>query len=344
MPNRLCLVLMILLAGSGASPLAQAQVPYSDLRLGRELSQVAATALEQRLADNPSDQTARVQLIGYYFARPRNSNAHKRRIEHVLWFVRNQPEAKVLSVPPAQIYHLQDANAHSEAWTAWSHQLERMPDNLDVLRNAAGFLRFSDRQQAIELLERAQRIDGSNPLWARELGHMHRLDMGGGRWEQDAEAASRALVQFERAYGLLAAHRGDSLLPYLAETALAAGQTEKARAYADKMLSNDAKGWNLGNRIHYGHLTLGRIALAEGNLEEAKNRLLAAGKTPGSPQLNSFGPKMVLAKALLEHGEKEVVIKYFDLCSEFWNHDRAMTKLAEWTEVAKAGKVPDLPQ
>ena len=107
------------------------------------------------------------------------------------------------------------------------------------------------------------------------------------------------------------------------------------------MLGNDGKGGNLGNRIHHGHLTLGRIALAEGNLEEAKNRLLKAGETPGSPQLNSFGPKMDLAKALLERGETVVVLRYFELCSEFWDHDRAVAKLAEWTELAKTGRIPD---
>ena len=343
MTIRLRLVLVAVLAGSGLSPWAQAQVPYADLRAGRELSQEGAVALEQRLADNPGDHTARVQLIVYYFfGRPPNSGARKRRIEHVQWLVRNQPEAEVLSVPPGQIHHRVDADAYSEAWTAWSQHLESMPDNLKVLRNAAGFLMFSDRQRAIELLERAQRIDGSNPLWARELGHLHRLDMGGGGRALDAEAAARALAEFERAYNLRGAARGDSLLRYLAETALAAGQTEKARAYADTMLSNDTKGWNLGNRIHHGHLTLGKIALAEGNLEEAKNRLLKAGETPGSPQLNSFGPKMDLANALLERGEKEVVVRYFELCSEFWNSDRAMAKLANWTELAKAGKIPDL--
>ena len=166
--------------------------------------------------------------------------------------------------------------------------------------------------------------------------------MGGGRWPLDADAAVLALAQFERAYELLGVARGDSLLRYLAETALGAGQTEKARSYADTMLSNERNDWNLGNRIHHGHLTLGRIALAEGNLEEAKKRLLKAGETPGSPQLNSFGPKMDLAKALLERDEKEVVVRYFELCSEFWNHERAMAKLAEWTELAKADKIPDL--
>ena len=107
------------------------------------------------------------------------------------------------------------------------------------------------------------------------------------------------------------------------------------------MLSNDTRGWNRGNRIHHGHMTLGRIALAEGNLEEAKYRLLKAGETPGSPQLNSFGPQMDLAKGLLERGKVDVVVRYLELCAEFWNTERAMARLAKWTALAKAGEIPD---
>jgi len=38
--------------------------------------------------------------------------------------------------------------------------------------------------------------------------------------------------------------------------------------------------------------------LKEGKVEDAKHYLLEAGKTPGSPQLNSFGPDMSLAEEL----------------------------------------------
>ena len=55
MPIRPYLLLLGLLAASAFSPRAQAQGPYADLRAGRELSQEAAVALEQRLADDPGD-------------------------------------------------------------------------------------------------------------------------------------------------------------------------------------------------------------------------------------------------------------------------------------------------
>jgi hypothetical protein len=67
--------------------------------------------------------------------------------------------------------------------------------------------------------------------------------------------------------------------------------------------------------------------------------LLAAGNTPGSPQLDSFGPNMTLAKELFERGEKDAVIKYLQLCDKFWEmgHDR----VKEWLAAIQAGGVPD---
>ena len=63
---------------------------------------------------------------------------------------------------------------------------------------------------------------------------------------------------------------------------------------------------------------LGRVALKEGNIEEAKHYLFKAGKTPGSPQLNSAGPSFGLACKLLEKGEKSAVLEYLDLVGKFW--------------------------
>lgn len=332
-----------LLTSSGFSPTAWAKDPFYLLQAGRQLSQEAAAALEQLLADEPEHHTLRVQLIGYYGKLDRDTESGKRRLEHILWLIKNQPEARVLARPEAQIYARSEVDAHRGASSAWSKHLESTPEDLDVLRNAAEFYKRGNRKLAIELLERGQGIDGSDPDWASELGHIHRLEMGGSRGEPDPKAAARALIQYERAYELLGEARGERLLKYLAQTALAAGETEKAQSYADTMLSDDAigSGWNLGNGIHHGNLTLGTIALAEGNLEEAKDRILKAGRTPGSPQLNSFGPNMALAKNLLERGEKEVVLEYFELCSEFWNRERHLKKLAEWTAAVKAGEIPD---
>ena len=120
------------------------------------------------------------------------------------------------------------------------------------------------------------------------------------------------------------------------------GSPEKARLYSEELLKTATKyqrDWNFGNAVHKGNLALGLVALKSGNVGEAKRYLLEAGRTPGSPQLNSFGPNMILAKELAEKGERDAVIQYLDLCRNFWQMD--LGKLREWQAIVKDGLVPD---
>lgn len=130
-------------------------------------------------------------------------------------------------------------------------------------------------------------------------------------------------------------------LPDLSTLALAAGQTGKARAYSKQLLemaSQYPKAWT-GDAIFYGNLVLGRIAVQEGNLAQAGQDLLAAGATPGSATLNTFGPSMSLAKELLEKHQSDVVLQYLALCKNFWKNDSG--KLDEWSATVRRGGIPD---
>jgi hypothetical protein len=106
-----------------------------------------------------------------------------------------------------------------------------------------------------------------------------------------------------------------------------------------QLLPNFKTNWNYGNAIHKMNIVEGRIALQNGNIDEAKKYLILAGQTNGSPQLNSFGPNMSLAKELLEKKESKVVLQYFDLCSRFWESD--FSKLDEWKEIVQQGEIPN---
>ncbi len=116
----------------------------------------------------------------------------------------------------------------------------------------------------------------------------------------------------------------------------------RAAAFARELLELAERyraDWNYGNAIHKGHLILGRVALRRGDLDAARRELLLAGRTPGSPQLDSFGPNMTLAKELLKAGEKGVVLEYFELCRRFWV--MGAQHLAYWVgrdqRIARAG-------
>jgi len=127
-----------------------------------------------------------------------------------------------------------------------------------------------------------------------------------------------------------------------ATRALERGNHAKAESFARELLDLAARfrdDWNYGNAIHKAHLVLGRLALARGDLAVARSELLLAGHTPGSPQLDSFGPNMQLAKELLEAGERAVVLEYFALCRSFWQMGAPM--LAEWTAAIEASRPPE---
>ncbi|SRR6266545_2584960 len=126
------------------------------------------------------------------------------------------------------------------------------------------------------------------------------------------------------------------------KSAAEVGEVAKARRYATELLDLAVcfrKNWNYGNTLHDGHMVLGRVAFASGDIATAKQELLEAGRTPGSPQLDSFGPNMALALDLLRKGERETVRKYFSECANFWQLGRG--QLRNWATLTKFGITPD---
>jgi hypothetical protein len=132
------------------------------------------------------------------------------------------------------------------------------------------------------------------------------------------------------------------ILPDWCKRAVDRGDYGQATALAQELLALAAKyptDWNFGNAVHHGHLVLGRAALAVNDLPTARAELLAAGHTPGSPQLNSFGPNMSLAQELLHVGEREVVLAYLDLCRSFWT--MGADQVTQWSSAISSNSTPD---
>jgi peroxiredoxin/tetratricopeptide (TPR) repeat protein len=131
------------------------------------------------------------------------------------------------------------------------------------------------------------------------------------------------------------------LLSNLARAQVSSGAYGKAAESASELLGNAPQypdDWNYGNAMHWGNIVLGRVALKEDKVEEARKRLLAAGATKGSPQLNSFGPDWDLARELVNKGEKDAVLEYIELCRKFWKLDRGA--LDFWAKAIRDGGVP----
>ena len=126
-----------------------------------------------------------------------------------------------------------------------------------------------------------------------------------------------------------------------AKAAFDRGDFAKAARYADeleRLTASSPHDWNYGNAIQDVNLVHGRLALRAGKKDAANAFLLAAGRSPGSPQMDSFGPNMSLANDLLRAGERDVVIEYFDLCRVFWRDGHPL--LDQWTADVRAGRTP----
>ena len=124
-----------------------------------------------------------------------------------------------------------------------------------------------------------------------------------------------------------------------AKQSFAAGKVEDARNYAQELMTllpGFRKNQEYGSAAHDANLTLGRIAVREGRLDDAKRHLLESVRTPGARQMD-YGPNLSLAKDLLEKGERQAVLDYFALCRKFWNRGR----LDEWSQQVTEGKIPD---
>jgi hypothetical protein len=152
---------------------------------------------------------------------------------------------------------------------------------------------------------------------------------------------TEAYSQVKQDMSVLTGSSRYAMLTYAAKLAVKALEWGDGRSYAQELLSSstDPKNWNYGNAIFFANMVLGQVALHQGSVDAAKAYLLAAGKTPGSPQLNSFGPNMSLAKALFEAGEHQAVLTFFDECSAFWKMDRG--KLRQWADQVNSNRLPD---
>lgn len=123
------------------------------------------------------------------------------------------------------------------------------------------------------------------------------------------------------------------------------GRYDDANAFArelEALLVKYPTDWNYGNAVSQVHTTLGRLALKRGDFELAKRELALAGTSPGSPQMDTFGPNLTLARDLLASGDpgaRAAVLAHFDAIEKFWRMDRSALRV--WREDVRAGREPN---
>lgn len=319
---------------------------------GRSLSPEQVAELEKKLRRDPKDLATRLRLIGYYWRGGGEAGPSGEPYGSlVLGLIREHPRSTLAG----EGYGLSRQNFDKGA-RLWLDLAKANPADPKILGNAGTFLTRdllipTYWAQGEALLEKAYALEPKNPRWAEKLAMAAEPGTLGLGVPADAQrkAAAKRLRYLEEAYrltdeglrGSLRLQEQHAFHP-LATAAMAAGETAKAKRYATdvlKAVTKEEEGLNYGNVIHDANLILGRIALREGKVGEATRYLLAAGQTPGSPQLNSFGPDMSLAEELLAKGERQAVIDYLDLCAKFWKFSEG--RLKQWKDAIRAGQRPD---
>ncbi len=113
----------------------------------------------------------------------------------------------------------------------------------------------------------------------------------------------------------------------LLDRALAEKKWAKVQFYALDYLNTAKsyqKNWNFGNAIFYGNMALAAVSLQNHDNKSAIEHVILASLTPGSPQLNSFGPfnNSLYTDPLLElfkQGERNGLIEFAQNCKKFLN-------------------------
>ncbi len=308
-----------------------------------KLSASEVKKLERKLKVSPDDLYSRLLLVGYYGQHVYVSKkARKQHQKQFLWILKYAPASAASDTHLQTIFPSEPA--YQQAKKLWGEHLRREPTNLRILENAAIFFLINESPRASRLFKRAHALDPTNPHWSERLAQVFSFGCKGLDEKVHRAAGKRWLDQMELALALTKDKQDQfGLLDDLARAAFAAGDFEKARRYARRLLRQAARlkeGADRSDAIHRGNIVLGKMALIKGNVSEANRRLLMSGQVSGSPVLGSFGPNLRLAKQLLERGERGVVVKYFRLCINFWKSGRE--DVERWIGVVQSGGIPDL--
>jgi hypothetical protein len=227
-----------------------------------------------------------------------------------------------------------DGESYERAKLLWLKHIETYPSNVAILSMASRFFINCEPGRSEALMRQVQALDPPNPEWSERLSHILSL----------RDRPRDAFAELEKSYS----QETDELkrwwmLPNLANKAFEAGEENKARVYAEELLERAQQPGHFyqenGRAIYYGHLVMGRLALRDGDLSKGKEHLLKSATTKGDSSLKSFGPNMTLAKELLERGERDVVIRFLKLCTNFWKTPDHQPE--QWMWQIEQGKMPD---
>jgi hypothetical protein len=304
---------------------------------GGELDDVGRVELERQIAEQPDNLELRIKHLGFLFARelPRGGE--------VLWLVTHHPDVDLsgFSVFPQE----EDPERYDQIRSTWRNLLEGSPENSVYREQAARFATHDDPSYVEELYRQGMALEPRESKWPERLGDaLMRRSRNAADAATSMSVAREAVDQFERAYELEPwDFRRHGLQMDIARASVAARLLDRASTAAAVVLrdaSEFERTWQYGNSVHWGHIVLGKVALLKADVDTASTELVLAGHTPGSPQLNSYGPDLELAQGLMDLGRTEAVRDYLTQCKRFWDLDHGA--LDRWVAQISSNQIPKL--
>lgn len=301
-------------------------------RLPKELKAADVRRLEKKLAVDPSDIAARLDLIRYYSYLPTKKTAatEATHVAHRIWLVNNRPD-----IDDEKIYGYFNPElsktSKERIKAAWLSQVEAQKTSVNVRLNAIAFLKSHFPDEAERLAHAGAKLDPNNYKFPLVISEFAAEKLDRAKVTEEKVSASRKVLEYGRpALALIKRERSperdsdrNKLLTLLCRAAIEDGDLESASSFAQELIldfGQSSSDHAYDQASHVGNITLGLVELKKNNIQKAKEFLLIAIRAPLRQDYNSL-PKIdtVLAKALYKKGEKNAVVQYLKLGLELGN-------------------------
>jgi tetratricopeptide (TPR) repeat protein len=306
---------------------------------GGKLTRQERKWLEWLVDREPDPLWLRAILWRSYWACPGDPASSRACQRHALWIIEQFPTSSITAIVSTCFKVEEDA--FTQAKTLWLKALECNPPRLAVIDAAVRFFWTLDRTFCGELLRKGKALDPDEPTWSGRLAALYECEFMSRYDESRYDWAAMTLRE------LLADPKSTTTIPgelqkplRLATLAFEAGEWELAAKFARQILEDESPYRDSPYWAHDAHQMLGRVALRQGNIEDAKRHLRESNLADrDSPSASLVYFRMELAQELLERGEKEAVIAYLKVFSLY--NSRKGYVADKWIELIEQGKVPD---
>ena len=111
--------------------------------------------------------------------------------------------------------------------------------------------------------------------------------------------------------------------------------------YAEKLLRDHGHPGDsdYGNAVYSGNLILSQAALDKNDIPNAKRYLLEAAASPGVRGIELSGLDTSVARTLLQRGERDTVLEYFNRARNLWPQGAQF--ISRWETIIRGGRMPN---